>query len=983
MKKLITAITALAMSAILSVTAFAATSPDEAMVLLGGAAGRNESFNNYTTFAYPVESYIEELDSGFRRIEYYDDVLTIEEYGSNLTLTSTRKITNDGYIFGGCYFGTKYNFLVWGKTNYDESDSNEVLLIEKYSKSWQTKVSSVSVYGANTQIPFRAGSLRMTETGGKLYIHGAHQMYKSSDGLNHQANMTFVVDIASMTILDSWYKVMNISYGYASHSFNQFIITDGNYIYRADHGDAYPRSVVITKCAVGDKITKVSYTDVLPISGAIGDNFTGVSIGGFEMSVNNLLIAGNTADQSDPNIGYGSMRNIFVSVTNKNLSSTSIKYLTNYTDNDDVTVQTPHLVKINDNKFLIMWQELWNHDYITRLATIDESGNLTSDIIDTRMLLSDCAPVLFSDGLVYWLTADTRGATLYRVNPFDLEAANNGAVMQTKGFSATATQNSVNLSWNVNTTASGYMLEEYVNGKWVSLADIPSNNTTSYTLNNLTPATAYRYRIRPYAVLIDSLMYGESSEITTHTTIPATQGLVLKGRASTALRFSWSANSYADGYIIEQNINDTWTAIADITDNQTTTYRIDGLESNTTYNFRIKGYFKDGNNTIYSSSSDTVAATTAPAKVSGFKVKSRTADTLQLTWNIDEQASGYIIEQYKNSKWVRLTKITDNTINTYNVTGLKGATTYKFRMRAYKDYGLSAYVGDYTGALGGTTNPSAVTGFKLGGRAADVLRLSWTTNSSATGYIIEQYINGEWIRIAKITDNTTNFYRVTNLQPSTIYKFRMKAYKMVGNVGLHGEYTKTFVATTSPSAVENLRLGGRRSTVLRLNWDKNTTADGYMIEQYKDGKWVQIAKITDKNTTTYRVTNLDPMTLYKFRMRAYKIKSGVYLYSKYTSTKSWNTSPSLVTGLRLTDVTDNSLNLCWNQNSTADGYIIEQSVYGEWVRIAKLTSKELTSYTVTGLNSNTTYKFRIKTYNMVGKVGLHGEYVNISGTTNG
>lgn len=39
-----------------------------------------------------------------------------------------------------------------------------------------------SIYGANTQIPFEAGVLRMAEMDGKLYIHTCHQMYFSSDG---------------------------------------------------------------------------------------------------------------------------------------------------------------------------------------------------------------------------------------------------------------------------------------------------------------------------------------------------------------------------------------------------------------------------------------------------------------------------------------------------------------------------------------------------------------------------------------------------------------------------------------------------------------------------------------------------------------------------------------------------------------------------------------------------------------------------------
>ena len=50
-----------------------------------------------------------------------------------------------------------------------------------------------------------------------------------------------------MAITDSYYDVMNISLGYVSHSFNQFILVDADgKIIALDHGDAYPRSAVLT-----------------------------------------------------------------------------------------------------------------------------------------------------------------------------------------------------------------------------------------------------------------------------------------------------------------------------------------------------------------------------------------------------------------------------------------------------------------------------------------------------------------------------------------------------------------------------------------------------------------------------------------------------------------------------------------------------------------------------------------------------------------
>ena len=58
---------------------------------------------------------------------------------------------------------------MFGQNNTSESDSKEVVRVVKYTKGW-SKVNSCSISGVNTTKPFSAGSLRMEEAGGKLYV---------------------------------------------------------------------------------------------------------------------------------------------------------------------------------------------------------------------------------------------------------------------------------------------------------------------------------------------------------------------------------------------------------------------------------------------------------------------------------------------------------------------------------------------------------------------------------------------------------------------------------------------------------------------------------------------------------------------------------------------------------------------------------------------------------------------------------------------
>ena len=321
--------------------------------------------------------------------------------------------------------------------NEKDSDDVEVIRIVRYSKDYKTK-KELPIKAINTYIPFDAGSLRMDEADGKLYIHTCHEMYESGDGLHHQANMTFVIDEANMTVLDQYSDVMNISQaGYVSHSFNQFIRTDGTYIYRSDHGDAYPRGITLTRAKVGESITKVIY--VVPFSikiGSTGFNATGTSLGGLQLSSSNVLVTGNSVDQTQKNTSAN--RNIFMTISNKDFTTYDIKWFTDFKIKDDTTARTPHLVKLNDEQFLLMWEEYNSktEKTVTKIATVGAQGDLV-DSVSTNLRLSDCEPVVTSDGLVRWFITDYNKLQIISINPYNLSAIG-GAVSVDKDVDESA-----------------------------------------------------------------------------------------------------------------------------------------------------------------------------------------------------------------------------------------------------------------------------------------------------------------------------------------------------------------------------------------------------------------------------------------------------------------------------------------------------------------------------------------------------------------
>ena len=369
------------------------------------------------------------------------------------------------------------------------------------------------------------------------------------------------------------------------------------------------------------------------------------------------------------------------------------------------------------------------------------------------------------------------------------------------------------------------------------------------------------------------------------------------------------------------------------------------------------------------------------AKVTGVKLTGRAADALRINWTKNANADGYIVEIYKDGKWARAAKITNNATTTYRASRLKASTVYKFRVKAYKMYGSTAAYSDYSAELAARTNPSVMTGVKLTGRAADALRINWTKNANADGYIVEMYQGNKWVRVAKITNNSTTTFRKAGLKAGTAYKFRVKAYKMSGKTAVYGAYSATVAARTNPSVIKGAKLTGRAADALRINWSKNTSADGYIVEMYQGNKWVRVAKITSNSTTTFRKAGLKASTVYKFRVRAYKMSGKTALYGNYSATVTARTNPSIVKGVKIAGKAKDALRVNWAKNASAQGYIVEMYKGGKWVRVAKITKNSTNTYRKAGLAKNTTYKFRVKAYYMSGKTALYGNYGSVSGKT--
>ena len=385
--------------------------------------------HNYSRSASPIGSYLVDIGNGnMMRVQFdYDSSnIYVEYYDSQYNVTGVRQLAPELPIYGGFYSGSDAYYIVTGQKNEEESDTVECYRITKYDKNWN-RIGSAGLYDCNTFLPFRAGCVRMTEADGYLFVRTSHQMYLSSDGLRHQANVTIQFDENRLVITDSYTDVMNSKYGYVSHSFNQFIKTEGNHLVAVDHGDAYPRSIVLTEYQTdftnGQFISNMNYwknpcksTDLFEFTGEIGDNATGASVGGFEVTDSAYLVAANSINQEDTSDDRSrhDYRNVCIVGKSKRDGHTFVNWLTNL--EGDLSATTPYLVKINDNKYLVMWSYQKRSVGAIDYTYIDADGSQISPVYTMNGMLSDCEPVYINDTVV-WYTSDSDGnVTFYGVD---------------------------------------------------------------------------------------------------------------------------------------------------------------------------------------------------------------------------------------------------------------------------------------------------------------------------------------------------------------------------------------------------------------------------------------------------------------------------------------------------------------------------------------------------------------------------------------
>ena len=453
-----------------------------------------------------------------------------------------------------------------------------------------------------------------------------------------------------------------------------------------------------------------------------------------------------------------------------------------------------------------------------------------------------------------------------------------------------------------------------------------------------------------------------------------------------------------------------WRELDEDTEEDTrTSYRHRGLSAGTTRHYRVAAINSYGRGE-WSRVARATTETLVPGAPTNLRAQPGGATSIELSWDAPASGAGGSITGYRiewsrtgNSPWSVVEADTNTRRTAYTDTPLTPGSRRFYRVRAINDEGFGGW-SNVADATTEAAKPGAPAGLSvtaptgLLGRTQLILR--WTRPSSdggspITGYRIEwSETRAMWSVLVASTGTTGTTYTDLGLTPGaplapgTTRYYRVRAINDEG----FGGWSNVAGGTTNasvPGPPRDLRAIAAGPSGIALSWDApaddgGAAVTGYRIEGRRADRsnWTTL-RDAGPTARTWRHTDLDPATTWRYRVRAIN-RIGPSVWSAEAGATTRPDVPGAPTGLAARARGTSRIDLSWSAPRATGGarilgYRIEVSSDGggSWRDLVANTGTTATTFQHTNLRPATTRHYQVSAINEAGT----GPRSNVAGAT--
>lgn len=328
------------------------------------------------------------------------------------------------------------------------------------------------------------------------------------------------------------------------------------------------------------------------------------------------------------------------------------------------------------------------------------------------------------------------------------------------------------------------------------------------------------------------------------------QSLTCTDRTLTGYKIKWKKVNGADGYRLQKYVNNQWKTVKTTTK---TSYTFKNLAENSSCQYRVRAYVKQGSSKVWGKWSEILTASTKSVKkVTGLKASSCTSTSIKIKWNKQEDADGYVVYCY-NTKTKEYDKIKTTTKTTFTHSDLSAGKQMTYKVKAYMKVDGKKRYGKLSSALKVYTAPTKVKNLKSGGATKDTLTVKWSKVKNVSGYQVQ--ITGT--NYKKTVTTTKTSYKFTGLSKNTKYTIKVRAYITYSKKNYYGAFSQKATISTNyiPTSVTDITAEFNEALSKTVN-------AGTLYATKTDTTTVQLSQnnITDRytlNTVSALVNNFD------------------------------------------------------------------------------------------------------------------------------